>query len=715
MIETSTALAFPKRDLYRVSDNPFASTKFDSSNLTPHRDPEWWARSAVILSGSVGMGHTMTARAIASHIGRNNQGYAPPIVDAVELMPRLAGKIYSDGYLTLARRAPSILGKLYAASDAQEKLSGLALTMDRLISRKLEQFLTDTSPDVVISTHFLPSRIVGALKAIGRIDTDLIQVITDFDAHAYWMVPETSHYCVAAEPAKKRLLAAGVAPELISITGIPLRHEYSMPTSKSEARTKLKLEDDAPVILVALGGHGANNFTPFVKGIMTMTEAAQVVVICGRNKSAKENISEFLQHNAQLFPHLKFTVLGFTDAIHTFMAAADLLVTKPGGITSSEALAIGLPIVVISPVPGQEEHNAKYLLENGVAVDCPESDRLGVTLDELIAHPETLSAMSIRAKQLGRPDACSQVTHRVSEVTLRRWVSAQVDGMSTEAFFDELAQTSLVGERVVFDLDNTLLVGDSGDELLKFLDQTTHKRLKLLPCIVDDSCTMTAKLGEGPAAFYSRILASSQSASNPDAAVEAAYLWLTKTLSGMTIADIERATAAAWQQASREGRIGIKIASVETLGRLMSLGARPAIVSATNQATVSWIIRNVVNPNLAEFDNEHNIQPDEVFGVSSYCEGGSTVRELLLSSGSREHILTAQLHTPTTAFGGKRDFVLQNLSKRPFFVAGDSANDFAMLATGRTHGWVVRGDKSGSSDRYVERFPVGSAERQIIL
>jgi processive 1,2-diacylglycerol beta-glucosyltransferase len=262
-------------------------------------------------------------------------------------------------------------------------------------------------PDITICTHFMPAEIISHLITTKAIQAKLSIVITDFDFHAMWLSRAFHRYFVALDETKAYLTTLGLPAERITVSGIPVDPEFGRITDQPSLRRKLGLALDRPVILVTAGALGVNPAEAVVKSLRQLSQRAQVVVICGKNPEAKERVEQELARGNS--SKVDFKVMGYVDEMPSWMGAADLLVSKPGGMTSAEAMASSLPMVIYDPIPGQEERNSDQLLEKGVAIKCNEISILGYKVAQLLGEPARMEQMKKAARKMGRPHAAESV------------------------------------------------------------------------------------------------------------------------------------------------------------------------------------------------------------------------------------------------------------------------------------------------------------------
>jgi processive 1,2-diacylglycerol beta-glucosyltransferase len=330
-------------------------------------------------------------------------------VDMVKFFSPLHRKIVSDGYVKLVNHAPELWGMMFAKTDNP----GLAKRLNRikrlfpsrsrpLFARYIKQF----KPDAVLCTHYLPLETLADLrKKNGSPHPLAVSVVTDFEAHALWMEPCVDLYCVAAEETKARLLARGATQEDIVATGIPISAKFSSGPDPRSVRKTLGLRDDLPVLLVPSGGFGMGPVGEIIAQLDHVQHPFQTIVVTGRNEELRRELA------AQDRKH-PTRVLGYASNMHELMAISDLIITKPGGLTTSEALAMGKPLFIINPIPGQEAANSDFLLERGAAAKVNRVEDLSYRIQNLLGTKK-LSDMARSAKRLGRPDAAQAVCHEV--------------------------------------------------------------------------------------------------------------------------------------------------------------------------------------------------------------------------------------------------------------------------------------------------------------
>ncbi len=343
--------------------------------------------------------------------GADLPGVEAEHVDSLKHTTSLFRHAYSQIYLELVERAPEVLGWLYEHTDRPWRNTRRRLALDRLNTTGFVRLLEKFQPDACVSTHFLPAEIVSWLIAKKRLRTRHSVVVTDIDVHAMWLCRNFDFYFVAREETRQHLLALGFAPEKVVVSGIPIDPLFAQPKDRGEMRRKHGLSAEGPVLLVSAGGFGMGSAERIVDRLLALPCPAQVVAIAGRNEKLQRSLSALGARSAS---PVRLTVTGYTTEMDEWMAAADLLIGKAGGLTTSEALARALPMVIINPIPGQEQRNSDYLLENGAAVKCNNLPALPFKIASLLESPARLERMRAATRSLAHPRAARDIMARVA-------------------------------------------------------------------------------------------------------------------------------------------------------------------------------------------------------------------------------------------------------------------------------------------------------------
>ncbi len=362
----------------------------------------------LILSASVGAGHIRAAEAVEAALRAAGTPLDIENCDVLTLMAPAFRKVYRDGYFEMVKRAPRVLGWLYDATDKPFHVDRLQLRIERAGATAVLKKIRKYDPDIAICTHFLPATLLDRERRKGRCRARIITVVTDFEVHGMWLAAPSDHYFVATEEARAHLESLGIGARAITVSGIPTHPVFAEAKGRREMRRKHGWREDLPAILVSAGGFGAGNAGRMVEALIAAEVPAQIIAVCGRSAALKNSLEKIAaRQRAAALPVVK--VVGFTSEMDELMAAADLMIGKPGGLTTSESLIKGLGWVVVNPIPGQEEKNAIYLLEQGAGVWSDNLHTLAFKVRAVLEGPGRLAAMRKNALKLGRPDAGAEI------------------------------------------------------------------------------------------------------------------------------------------------------------------------------------------------------------------------------------------------------------------------------------------------------------------
>lgn len=360
------------------------------------------SKRILLLSVSAGAGHVRAAEALRAY-AEDYPDVSALHLDVMDYVPESFRALYADFYIKLVNAHPNLWGVLYRRS-ADLNPAGLTQKMrratERLSTRDLLKAIKDFGPDAVICTHFLPAELLMHETRRGRLHVPVWVQVTDFDLHRMWVIPHMRGYFAGNEEIAVRMQANGIPAERTHVTGIPIMPAFSQALSREQCAAEFGLDPARQTFLLMGGGAGMGALESVTESLLAMAGDFQLIVLAGRNAkllAALQNLAK--QHPARLFPQ------GFTQQVERLMACADAIVTKPGGLTTSECLAMGLPMIVNAPIPGQEEHNADYLMEQGVALKAIDNIGLAYRMRHLIEQPQKLADMRRRARALGRPQA----------------------------------------------------------------------------------------------------------------------------------------------------------------------------------------------------------------------------------------------------------------------------------------------------------------------
>jgi processive 1,2-diacylglycerol beta-glucosyltransferase len=361
-------------------------------------------KRVLIMSTSAGTGHVRAGDALTKVFREHPQVSEVKHSDALHFTNKLFRDFYSKLYTRLVQTAPDFLGWWYKQSDEPWRTDGMRLMLDRLNTGPLVKFIRRFDPHITVCTHFMPAGIISDLIAKKLLDAHLSIVVTDFDFHAMWLSRMFHRYFVAIDETKAHLEALGLPSERITVSGIPIDPEFATPVDRVALRAEYRLHPTRPTLLVSAGALGVGPAEFVVDRLKHLRNRTQTIVVCGRSTEAKERVERVVADQPA-----NFRVFGYTDRMPDLMKMSDLFIGKPGGLTSSEALACGLPMVIVNPIPGQEERNSDHLLEDGVAIKCNEMTTIPFKVDSLLDDPLRLEQMRRQAYAFSRPHAARMI------------------------------------------------------------------------------------------------------------------------------------------------------------------------------------------------------------------------------------------------------------------------------------------------------------------
>ena len=370
-------------------------------------------KRVLILSASVGNGHTIAAESLKQTFEITKLAGEVRHEDVLKFTNPLFRRLYGKAYIDLVNRAPELLGWMYDQLDEPWKTEKRRLFFDKLNTTPLIKMIREYDPDWIVCTHFLPSEIVSDLKASGKLNCPQAIVVTDFDMHALWLCRNYEHYFVALDETKAYLESLAFPPEKITVSGIPISPKFSEAKSKIAMREEFGLQADVPTVILSLGGFGVGRIGTLLEALRKIRRPVQILAMCGRNEELKNE----LDSKSKSDNIVRVIPVGYTKRMDEYMSASDLIVGKPGGLTTCEALAKGLVFVIVNPIPGQEERNSDHLLENGVAIRSNNPATLGYKIEQLLDDPARLEQMRENALAFARPRAAVDIAEKLAELS----------------------------------------------------------------------------------------------------------------------------------------------------------------------------------------------------------------------------------------------------------------------------------------------------------
>jgi processive 1,2-diacylglycerol beta-glucosyltransferase len=354
-------------------------------------------KKILLLSVSAGAGHMRAAEALRARVQIDRPDIEVVHYDTMDYVTAAFKKLYTDFYIKLVNKAPALWGYLYDQTNEAKSdsvMEQLRRKLERMNARALREAIAEFNPDAIICTHFLPAEMLSRLLRKDVLHCPVWVQVTDFDLHRLWVHEGIAGYFVANDEVAFRLRAHGIAENRIHATGIPIMPAFTETLDRARCAQAHGIDPMRKTMLLMGGGAGLGSLDAVASRLLAIDALTALRAIAKRYPN-------------QLKP------FGFTDQVEQLMACADVAITKPGGLTTSECLALGLPMILNSPIPGQEERNADYLLEQGVALKACDDVTLEYRVRKLLQQPEQLTDMRKRASAIGRAHAAQDALNIV--------------------------------------------------------------------------------------------------------------------------------------------------------------------------------------------------------------------------------------------------------------------------------------------------------------
>jgi processive 1,2-diacylglycerol beta-glucosyltransferase len=366
----------------------------------------------LMLYASAGAGHMQAAKALKAVCEEKNIADAEAI-DILDYTPGYFKDFYRGSYLQIVKRIPELWGYLY---DRSYKFKKPAITtrlhhaVGNMHLAPLLKYVKNYKPDGIVFTHFLGWDALGSLKSLKLFDIPFFCVVTDFAVHALWINKHVYKYYVASEGEKRVLLSHNIQEKNILVTGIPVDPRFAASFSKQALRKKLDIKPLAPTVLMISGRYNLQGYEQMLESFKDVRDYCHIIVLVGKNKLLEMKMKQI----SKSLRNKKVTILGMVDNMHELMAASDIVISKPGGLTTSEVLSSKTLMAVIDPIPGQEQRNSDYLLESGVAIRIHDMETGGKKIADLLTNKRRLGIMRRHLKYVSRPRAAYDIAEDIT-------------------------------------------------------------------------------------------------------------------------------------------------------------------------------------------------------------------------------------------------------------------------------------------------------------
>lgn len=367
-------------------------------------------KKILIFYGSYGGGHLAAAKSIKEYLLHHYEDIEIEMIDCVEYINKALNKISTKAYKDMAKHAPWIWKKVYEDADSGT-LAKVSEVSNKLMSKKLNTLLQDFKPDLVISTHPFSNQMCTTLKKKKLITCKIATTLTDMAPHSQWLQDSEyiDYFFVANNEMKEIMSDLGIADFKIFVTGIPLSEKFKKDFDSEKIYKDFGLNPEKTTVLFFAGGEfglGRRKTTYMFRALVRLMHEYQIVAVAGKNKRMEEKFKRLV---ANYGVQERVKVLSYTNQVPELMHIADFVVTKPGGLTLTESLASGLPILIINPIPGQEEENADFLVRHGVGIWIKTEQEVARTIKDVYRHPEKLEKMRGAVAKLAKPDSTQNI------------------------------------------------------------------------------------------------------------------------------------------------------------------------------------------------------------------------------------------------------------------------------------------------------------------
>ncbi|WP_027400426.1 MGDG synthase family glycosyltransferase [Anaerovorax odorimutans] len=371
----------------------------------------------LILSISTGQGHHATGQAIQNTF--REMGIQCETLDAYEYIKPLLSELVSKGYLISTAYAPKLASKFYdIVVKKNEPVEEYSMTKiaNKILAKELKQYIEDSKVDVIICTHVLSATMVNIMIEKHWIDIITVGIITDFTVHPLWEeCRNLDYYVTCSELLEYQMKKKGLDTNKMLPFGIPIRPQFYNKTDKEEARKKLGVEKDKQTLLLMSGSMGYGKIDESINLLDNLDLDFQTMVVCGNNKKMLKKVNHIKTKK-------RFDIYGYVDNVDLMMDAASCIITKPGGITTSETLAKGLPMIMVNPIPGHEMRNAEFMMNNGLAIYATKTFPLDEAVFSLFRHPDRVenlrATIKLYRKQNASNNLCQFLIEKVSQKNL---------------------------------------------------------------------------------------------------------------------------------------------------------------------------------------------------------------------------------------------------------------------------------------------------------
>lgn len=365
-------------------------------------------RNILLLYSTANSGHHRASCGIANTLKKLDPSVEVTQIDVLRYTSPLVRSAISRTYQSVIEHQPDVWEYLYDNPSVLRHIESLRSLLHRYKSRKLQRLLDNVRPDAIVCTQAYPCGMLADFKRQKSLSIPLIAVLTDYAPHIYWFHKNVDYYVVPSLQVKKRFIDKGVDDSKLKVLGIPIDAQFLISEEKVKVTRQFGLNTESPIILIMSGGRGFGRIADIVKDLDLLPQDVQIVVLAGTNKKLLRWL------NRETFRH-QVKVFGYTEHVAQLMSIANILISKPGGLTTSEALVKHLPLVMVNPIPGQEAYNARYLLSQGAAIQAPSPHMIRQTVRDLLDNPARITELRNHIIDLAKPMAAFDIARLTLE------------------------------------------------------------------------------------------------------------------------------------------------------------------------------------------------------------------------------------------------------------------------------------------------------------
>jgi processive 1,2-diacylglycerol beta-glucosyltransferase len=347
------------------------------------------------------------------YMKRKVPGSEALIVDSLKYISPFVDRLIVGTYLNTVKRTPNIYGKLYKLSETDESISDMTKTFNKLLSYRLFDFINNYNPSVIVCTHTFPLQMLSNLKRKGKIPMPVIGIVTDFVNHLFWKLEGIDAFIVAHDYIRNDMIKMGISKDKIFTYGIPVAGDFLKRRDRSSLLYEFELQNKLTLLIMG-GSLGFGEVRDIFASLLECNRDIQIIAVTGQNRKLKSQLEE-LSFNTEK----NVKILSYSDRISDLMDVSDFIITKPGGVTISEALVKKLPILVISPIPGQEEKNARFLINTGVAAQLIHNEDMDSIFCQIMDNPIRVKHMTEMAGCLAKPKASEEIVNLIVKMAIQ--------------------------------------------------------------------------------------------------------------------------------------------------------------------------------------------------------------------------------------------------------------------------------------------------------